>query len=199
MKVNIEELMNKFEKSLGGILIVLGILLCLSIIFSPTQKPVEKIWQTEEEYEYEQFLDSLMNEELKEETAPTPKKKKEAKVWKKKHKSGQQKMIAKVTATVYNPVIEQCDSDPLITADNSKIDLDKLNSGHLKWIAISRDLRKHFEYGSKVRIKCKTDPSINGVYEVRDCMNPRYSSRIDILKPIGHTKGRWENVVISSL
>lgn len=192
--MNIEELMDKFEKSLGGILIVLGILLCLSIIFSPTQKPVEKIWQTEEEYEYEQFLDSIMNEELKEETAPTPKKKKEAKVWKREGRK-----VAKVTATVYNPVTEQCDSDPLITADNSKIDLDKLNSGRLKWIAISRDLREHFEYGSKVRIKCKTDPSINGVYEVRDCMNPRYSSRIDILKPIGHTKGRWENVVISSL
>lgn len=196
MKVNIEELMDKFERVLGRILIILGILLCLSLIFSPTkQKPVEKIWQTEEEYEYEQFLDSIMNEELKEEKAPTPKKKKEARVlWKR----GNQR-IAKVTATVYNPVTEQTDSDPLITADNSKIDLDKLNSGHLKWIAISRDLRKHFKYGSKVRIKCKTDPSINGVYEVRDCMNPRYSSRIDILKPIGHTKGRWENVMISSL
>lgn len=190
MKVNIEELMDRFEKNLGGVLIILGILLCLSIVFSPTQKPVEKIWQTEEEYEYEQFLDSIM----KEETTPTPKKKKEARVWKREGRK-----VAKVTATVYNPVTEQCDSDPLITADNSKIDLDKLNSGHLKWIAISRDLRKHFEYGSKVRIKCKTDPSINGVYEVRDCMNPRYSSRIDILKPIGHTKGRWENVVISSL
>lgn len=193
--MDVEKLIDSFEKNLGRIFVVLVILLILGLIFSPKKGvPVEKTWQSIEEYEYEQFFDSMMKrEELKEKTSSTPKK--EARVlWKR----GNQR-IAKVTATVYNPVESQCDSDPLITADNSKIDLDKLNSGQLKWIAISRDLREHFKYGSKVRIKCKTDPSINGVYEVRDCMNPRFTSRIDILKPIGHTKGRWENIEISSL
>ena len=49
---------------------------------------------------------------------------------------------SKVTVTVYNPVMEQCDSTPLITADNSEIDLKKLKQGKLKWVAVSRDLLK---------------------------------------------------------
>lgn len=188
-----EKLMEKFEKSLGIILAIIGILFVAIVVFSPIPKPVEKTWQTEEEYEYEQFLDSIMkSEELKEKEAP--KKKKEARVW----KVGKRKFV-KVTATVYNPVENQCDSDPLVTADNSKIDLEKLNSGQLKWIAVSRDLRKHFKYGSRVRIKCKSDPSINGIYEVRDTMNERFFECIDILMPIGQTKGKWDNVEISSV
>lgn len=105
----------------------------------------------------------------------------------------------KVTATVYNPVESQCDSDPLVTADNSKIDLEKLNQGKLKWIAVSRDLRKQFKYGSKVRIRCKSDPSIDGIYEVRDTMNKRYKFCIDILKPVGESKGKWHDVEVSSI
>lgn len=108
------------------------------------------------------------------------------------------KVIKKVTVTKYNPVVSQCDDTPLITADNSKIDMHKLDSGKLKWIAVSRDLRKFFKYGSKVKINSKYK-EINGIYWVHDTMNARYSNRIDILSPIGDSKGKWINVEIELL
>ena len=43
-------------------------------------------------------------------------------------------------ATTYNAEVNQCDSDPLTTADGSRIDLDKLANGQLRWCALSRDL-----------------------------------------------------------
>lgn len=175
--MKLEKLIEKIDRCLGTVLVIVGIILVISIVISPAPKPKEIIWQSDEEYEYEQFLDSIMKEEeeLKDEKT------------------------IKVTATVYNPVESQCDSDPLVTADNSKIDFEKLNQGKLKWIAVSRDLRKQFKYGSKVRIRCKSDPSIDGIYEVRDTMNERYKFCIDILKPVGESKGKWHDVEVSSI
>jgi hypothetical protein len=102
-----------------------------------------------------------------------------------------------VTVTRYNPVESQCDSDPLVTADNSKIDLEKLNSGDLRWVAVSRDLRDKFEYGDVIRI-ISTDTSISGEYEVHDTMHPRFKNCVDILttggQPLG--LGKWRNVSI---
>lgn len=103
-----------------------------------------------------------------------------------------------VTATVYNPVVGQCDDNPLETADTSIIDLDKLNSGELKWIAVSRDLLGDFNYGDKV-ILISEDPEINGVYEIHDTMNKRFKNTIDILRPVGETLGKWSNVVIKKI
>lgn len=102
----------------------------------------------------------------------------------------------KVTATVYNPVESQCDSDPLITADNSKICLNKLNKGELRWIAISRDLRKHFKYGDVVLLSCESNPEINGEWEVHDTMNSRFSNKIDLLVPEKIKLGKWDDVII---
>lgn len=98
-----------------------------------------------------------------------------------------------VTVTKYNPVVEQCDSDPLITADGSFIDTLKLRKGDLKWIAISRDLRKDYSYGDTVIIE-SVSGEICGEYVVHDTMNPRWSFRIDILSPEGDSLGKWENV-----
>lgn len=89
---------------------------------------------------------------------------------------------SKVTVTVYNPVMEQCDSTPLITADNSEIDLKKLKQGKLKWVAVSRDLLKSgkVKYGGRVKLECN-DPELSGIYYVHDTMNPRWEKRVDIL------------------
>ena len=167
-----------------------------SVMFN-SSKPIKKEWIDAEEVEYEEFLDSIMEAEkddvyFYEEEKKVSNKKKESKVIvsKKNNKT------LKVTVTKYNPVSEQTDSDPLITADNSKICLNKLNAGKLRWIAVSRDLRKHFKYGEKVILKCDHDPSINGEYEVHDTMNPRFSRTIDLLSPIGDTRGKWHNVEI---
>lgn len=104
-----------------------------------------------------------------------------------------------VTATVYNPTEDQCDSDPLITADNNYIDLDLLKEKKIKWIAVSRDLRKDFKYGDEVMIECDHDPSINGIYEVRDTMNPRWKNRIDLLRHEEEDLGMWEGVRMKKL
>lgn len=105
-----------------------------------------------------------------------------------------------VTVTRYNPVESQCNSQPLITADMSKISLSKLKRGEIRWIAVSRDLRKIYKYGDVVEIKAKNgdDDSINGLYEVHDTMNKRFTDRIDILTHVDnpHGQGKWKGVSI---
>lgn len=102
-----------------------------------------------------------------------------------------------VTATYYNPVPEQCNSNPLITASGRKIDLEKLRKEEIKWIAVSRDLLKTYKYGDVVRITCEHDPSINGDYVIADTMNERFENMIDLLwHPDKKGKGKWKNVQI---
>lgn len=105
-----------------------------------------------------------------------------------------------VTATYYNPVKEQCNSNPLITASGKEIDIELLEKGELKWIAVSRDLLKIYKYGDIVRITCDHDPSINGDYEITDTMHERFKNKIDLLWPVGMKgKGKWEGVQIAKL
>lgn len=85
--------------------------------------------------------------------------------------------ITHVKVTCYQPVEAQCDSDPLITADGSKIDLHKLKKGDVKWCAISRDLLWLFPKDKPKRIHIEG----YGIYEVRDVMNKRFNHRVDIL------------------
>ena len=89
--------------------------------------------------------------------------------------------VDEYTITVYNPIAEQCDSTPLITADNSQIDLGKLKARKIKWAAVSRDLLGEVKFGQRIRIKGCKDKSMNGTWEVHDVMNKRYRKRIDLL------------------
>ena len=98
-------------------------------------------------------------------------------------------------ATTYNAEVNQCDSDPLTTADGSRIDLDKLANGQLRWCALSRDLiwdeyrqsihaegfRGLFEFGDTITVYSKTCPQINGKWTIHDTMNKRYTNSIDFL------------------
>ena len=43
------------------------------------------------------------------------------------------------------------------------------------------------------------DQELRGIWEVHDTMNEKWNSRIDLLSPIGDTKGKWINMKISSL
>lgn len=86
--------------------------------------------------------------------------------------------ISHVRLTVYHPTVEQCDSDPLITADGSHIDLQKLKHGKIKWCAISRDLLWLFPRGKPKRIWIEG----HGIYEVKDLMNKRYGHSVDLLQ-----------------
>lgn len=81
-----------------------------------------------------------------------------------------------VTITTYNAVRSQCDRSPLITADGTKIDHNKVKSGKQRIVAISRDLLYAIPLGSIIDIEGY------GRYEVRDTMNSRFKHRIDILQ-----------------
>ena len=85
--------------------------------------------------------------------------------------------ITHVTLTCYQPVKSQCNSEPLITADGSKINLHHLKRGRIKWCAISRDLLYLFPKNKPKKVFIEGF----GVYEVRDIMNKRHKHRIDIL------------------
>lgn len=85
--------------------------------------------------------------------------------------------VTHVTLTYYQPVKEQCNSQPLITADGSKINLHHLKKGTIKWCAISRDLLWLFPKGKPKQIYIEGF----GIYQVRDVMNKRWKHRVDIL------------------
>jgi 3D (Asp-Asp-Asp) domain-containing protein len=88
-------------------------------------------------------------------------------------------------ATTYNAVPSQCDSNPLTTADGSKIDPDKLRDGKIRWCALSRDFIARwgglFDYGDTIQVGSFSSPQINGKWVVHDCMNKRYTNSLDFL------------------
>ena len=104
------------------------------------------------------------------------------------------KMIPEVSGTVYNAVEAQCDGSPLRTADGSYIDKDKVNSGDMRWIAVSRDLLKVFNYGDKVEVEGAGE-KYDGVWEIHDTMNSRFTNQIDFLVPDDVNVGLWRGTI----
>jgi 3D (Asp-Asp-Asp) domain-containing protein len=82
-----------------------------------------------------------------------------------------------VTVTTYTTDPQETDEEPLITASGFK--LDSLNPRRHKIIAVSRDLKKLFKFGQKVKIT--GIGKYSGIYVVRDLMNKRWKKRVDIL------------------
>ena len=82
-----------------------------------------------------------------------------------------------VTATTYTVSAGETDSTPLITASGFK--LDSLNPKKHKIIAVSRDLKRKYRFGQKVRVKGAG--KLDGIYTVRDVMAKRWRKKIDIL------------------
>ena len=82
-----------------------------------------------------------------------------------------------VTVTTYTPSVEECDSTPLITASGFKIN--ERNPRRHRIVAVSRDLKRKYKFGTKLRIKGAG--KYDGTYTVRDVMNKRFRKRIDIL------------------
>lgn len=113
--------------------------------------------------------------------------------------------IKKVSVTGYHPVEEQCDSTPNETADGTFIEVDK--AGEYRYVALSRDLLSNwggpFDYGDIIYIKglgYRDDfgnyyPSpYDGIYQVRDTMNPRHTNWVDILLTPGEGSFYKKNV-----
>ena len=80
-----------------------------------------------------------------------------------------------VTLTTYRSNAAETDSTPDITASGFKI----TNPKKHRIIAVSRDLKKKYKFGQKIRIVGAGKYS--GTYRVQDVMNKRYKNRIDIL------------------
>ena len=97
-----------------------------------------------------------------------------------------------VDVTMYQPTYQQTDSSPNITADGTKIRISKASD--YKFVALSRNLLKRwggpFDYGDFILLK-GTDHK-DGVYQVRDTMNPKYFKYVVIflsthVKPYKYT------------
>jgi 3D (Asp-Asp-Asp) domain-containing protein len=80
-----------------------------------------------------------------------------------------------VTLTTYKANAAETDSTPNITASGFKI----TNPKKHRIIAVSRDLKKKYKFGQKIRIVGAG--KYDGTYRVHDVMNKRYTKRIDIL------------------
>ena len=100
-----------------------------------------------------------------------------------------------VTLTTYTPTAEECDSTPLITASGFKIN--EGNPHRHRIIAVSRDLKRKYKFGTKLRIKGAG--KYDGTYTVRDVMNKRYTKRIDILVGKGDKQTKLKKIKVYKL
>ena len=165
---------------------LLVIKLCIGIMLEPINIPNSDEPQVVEKHDYSKYIKPTTNAVKKH-------------ITKKAIHKTKKKVKVKVIATMYNPVKDQCDSDPLITAGNYKINYKKA-SKH-KWIAVSRDLLEYWggrlKWGDKVRIKGAGHK--NGIYTVVDTMNPRFTKRIDILETVGTPWYKFDNVTLEKV
>jgi len=104
--------------------------------------------------------------------------------------------VLTVYATMYHPVLGQCDASPDVTADQTKIpNIDSCS--HLCWIAVSQDLLWFndgpIRYGDTVYVEAghKT-----GYYVVRDAMNRRFKKKIDFLESVGTEAYRYKKATL---
>jgi len=100
-----------------------------------------------------------------------------------------------VTVTTYTASANETDSTPLITASGFKID--SLNPAKHRIIAVSRDLKSKWKFGT--RVKLLNAGIYNGVYQVLDVMNKRFKNRIDILINADDQHTKLENIKILKL
>ena len=108
------------------------------------------------------------------------------------------KFGVEVDVTMYQPTLYQTDDTPNITADGTKFRIKKASD--YKYIALSRNLLKRwggpFDYGDFILIKGTPDGHKDGVYNVRDTMNPKYVNYVDILESVTVKPYKYENVHI---
>ena len=92
---------------------------------------------------------------------------------------------------------DRCDSTPNITADGTKINPKK--ASEYRYVALSRDLLSRwggpFDYGDYVVIE--GTGKYDGVYQVRDTMNPKWVKRVDILRTPGSKRFKYNNITLT--
>ena len=104
------------------------------------------------------------------------------------------KIAFNVTVTTYNPTVYQCDDTPNQTADGTIIKPWKATE--YRYVALSRDLLARwggpFDYGDYVVIE--GTGRWDGLYQVRDTMNPKWVKRVDILTT--DSRFKYENITM---
>ena len=102
---------------------------------------------------------------------------------------------AGTTATVYNAVPDQCNSQPTVTASGRRITGDV---AELRILAMERTMmaRHGIHYGDTVLVRGAGQ--YDGEWIVEDTMHPRYAGqdKVDFLVPEEVRTGRWDNVEI---
>ena len=101
-----------------------------------------------------------------------------------------------VTASCYRANVNECDSTPLLTADGSKIDTNRVDN--LRWVAISRDLEKVYKMGDSIIVE-GVGKGYDGVWVIKDRMNKRFKKKIDFLISNEKRGGLFKNVKISKI
>ena len=104
-----------------------------------------------------------------------------------------------VDVTMYQPVYPQTDKTPDITADGTRIRISKASD--YKFVALSRNLLKRwggpFDYGDFILLKGAGKK--DGVYQVRDTMNPKWVNVVDILESKGVEPYKFTNAHLFKL
>ena len=106
-----------------------------------------------------------------------------------------------VTGTMYNTTFAQCDATPNITADGTKIN--PKHASQYRYIALSRDLLNRwggpFQYGEYVAIEGTQNGKHDGIWQVRDTMNPKWIKRVDFLVTNGTRPFKYNEIKITKL
>ena len=106
-----------------------------------------------------------------------------------------------VIGTMYNPTRAQCDATPNITADGTRIN-PKIASNY-RYVALSRDLLKRwggpFDYGEYITVEGTSNGKHDGIWQVRDTMNPKWLKRVDFLMTDGTRPFKYNEIKITRL
>ena len=106
-----------------------------------------------------------------------------------------------VTGTMYSPTKAQCDATPNITADGTKINPKHASS--YRYVALSRDLLERwggpFEYGEYITVEGTKSGKHDGIWQVRDTMNPKWLKRVDFLLTNGTRPFKYNEIKITKL
>ena len=118
-------------------------------------------------------------------------------VWELENECGIQysnRISYQVTVTTYNPTKAQCDNTPNELADGTKIK--PWIATKYRYVALSRDLLSRwggpFDYGDYIVIE--GTGKWDGVYQVRDTMNPKWTNRVDILTT--NSRFKYNNITM---
>ena len=106
-----------------------------------------------------------------------------------------------VTGTMYSPTRAQCDATPNITADGTKIN--PKHASTYRYVALSRDLLERwggpFQYGEYIAVEGTERGKYDGVWQVRDTMNPKWLKRVDFLLTSGTRPFKYNEIKITKL